>query len=131
MMQNIRIKNAENGGFLITEDHELYGTPIAALSNSGDLIRWMTEQFIKPKEEPIFPHFKPMLDRVLAREENAPEPEQDGFITKEPEWISWGITTPFRLNIGDLTKVEIQTRQTFLYIHAQGLTGVYAYRVLS
>ena len=48
-MNDIRILNAPNGGFIIKAD--LDNDLIAALSNSGDLIRWITEQFIKPKTE--------------------------------------------------------------------------------
>lgn len=72
-MQNLRIINAQNGGFLVHEDREqdYYSVPIAALTNSGDLIRWMTEQFIKPKTKE---------DRIV-------EVEKDGFVT---EWTAYG-----------------------------------------
>lgn len=83
-MNNIRIINAANGGFLIHEDVEqdFYNVPIAALSNSGDLLRWMTAQFERPKPETAKAS-KP-IGAVTT-----PEPEQDGFITQESEWIEW------------------------------------------
>lgn len=68
-MQNIYIRNVKNGGFIIYDDNT--GGYIAALSNSGDLIRWVTEQFIKPKTLPV---------RTV-------EVEEDGFVT---EWTAYG-----------------------------------------
>lgn len=44
-MNNIRIINTPNGGFVVRDDFE--GDVIAALTNSGDLIRWISEQLGK------------------------------------------------------------------------------------
>lgn len=127
-MQNIRIKNAGNGGFLITEDHELYGTPIAALSNSDDLIDWLIKQFNLPAKnademiaapEAISPQppseFFERKDtgntdgyaKIIRK---SPEPEQDGFITNEPEWIKWDASSNESPTFDDVAMLEVQLR---------------------
>lgn len=78
-MRDISIMNVPNGGFLIADFRE--GKSIAALSNSDDLIDWLIKQFNLPA--------KNADEMIAALEAISPEPEQDGFITKEPEWIPW------------------------------------------
>ena len=48
-MKDITIRSTPNGGFIVREAFD--GDVIAALSNSGDLIRWVTSQFERPKND--------------------------------------------------------------------------------
>lgn len=97
-MRDISIMNVPNGGFLIADFRE--GKSIAAFTNSGDLIRWITQQFERRRNETAG-------GQVLGEIDPCPEPEQDGFITSEPEWISYsGVGIPYPMH----ERVDVKLR---------------------
>ena len=126
-MRDISIMNVPNGGFLIADFRE--GKSIAALSNSDDLIDWLIKQFNLPA--------KNADEMIAALEAISPEPEQDGFITEESEWIVWnGGNCP--VEKGEIVEVVLSTgiqSKCYAYAFTWHFNGhhpkIVKYRVLS
>lgn len=141
-MRDISIMSVPNGGFLIADFRE--GKSIAALSNSGDLIRWMANELgiadvLAPHTQPPSEFFERKdtdnTDGYAKIIRKSPEPEQDGFITFPREWREWDPNKKFVLDGNDrVYDVDLVTEaghsSKYSYNSINGILGVKAYRLV-